>query len=171
MKPYRVRSSHIARFSSGVCSTVAKGATVADNAGGTAGSGGGGGMGADPLGGAGGARSLFKLRTIGRPKDCNALGPEGVVLIIELVKVLGPRFMDGGNGTSPKVPACEAVAGGVGREVVGLIKEEEDEASCCCVIDVRILADGVGPLFAMLTSVKLVGRGSWLALEFCGDPA
>ena len=83
--------------------------------------------------------------------------------------LIGAR-LDEEKGTSP---ACEAVAGRVGRE--GVAKDEEDEA-CCCVlgeIGLGILVDDCGncrPLFE-LTSFKLDVRGSILVLEFCGDPA
>lgn len=63
--PYRVRSSHIARFCSAVNSTVVGGATPADNAGGTAGSGCGGGMRKGSLGGGGGRGTMGSKRSLG----------------------------------------------------------------------------------------------------------
>ena len=104
-----------------------------------------------------------------------ALGSQGIII--------GRRLDEEEKGTSLRLPVCKAVAGRGGREEVGLIRDEEDEACCCfCIlgeIDLGILADNVedcgccSPLFAIigLTSVKLDVRKSKLVLEFRGDPA
>jgi hypothetical protein len=141
VKPHRIRSSHIARFCSGVGSPVVEGATPADNAGGTIGSGCGGGMDTESLGsggmvmeslsgggmiieslsGVGGAARIESLRG---EMDRIALGNEG----IDIGNGVGRRLVD---GTWPEPPAA----------VLGLM------------------------------STKLVGRRSRLVLEFPGDPA
>ena len=164
-KPHRVRSSHIARFSSGVCSTVVEGAIPADNAGGTVGSDCGGSMG---KGGAG-----WPVRSEG--------GRGGELRRVALgcqEKFIGRR-LDEERGTSPGLSALKAVAGRVGREGGGLIKDEEVEACALGDIGLGILGDDVDdcgscrPLFEIigLTSFKLDVRGSRLVLEFRGDPA
>lgn len=88
MKPHRVRSSHIARFCSGVDSLIVEGASPADNAGGTIGSGCGGGMGTESLGGggmvieslsgAGGASGAARIERLRGEMDRIALGSEGI---------------------------------------------------------------------------------------------
>ena len=143
-KPHSVRFSHIARFFSRVCSTVIEGATPAGNAGRTVGSDCGADMGKGPFGGAGcagGAGRLVRSEgQCGGELGCIALGCQGIVI--------GRRLVEE-KGASQRLPACKAVAGGVGREGAGLIKDEEVKACCCfCALGeidhlILILADDV----------------------------
>ena len=86
--PYRVRSSHIARFCSTVNSTVVEGATPADNAGGTAGSGCGGGMGKGSLGGGG------KGGTMGSKGSLGGGGTAGGAIRVEIDGFNGRTWRD-----------------------------------------------------------------------------
>lgn len=152
MRPHRVRSSHITRFSSGVGSTVFEIATAADNTGRTAGSGCGGGMGEGSLGGAG-----WPVRCAGGQR-----GGDRIALGI-------PKAVTGSPGRS---------GAGVGREEVEFIMDDEDETcGCDCVVgelNLGMLADNVkdGSCWRVLfelTLFKLVVRRSTLVLKFRGD--
>lgn len=157
-KPHCVRSSHIARFSSVVCSTVVEGAIPTDIAGGTAGSDWGGCIGKGGAGWVGGTgwpvrRATRRGGELGRV----ALGSQGMVI--------GDRVEE--RDRPPRLPVCKAVVGTEG---------DEDEACCCVLGDIGlgIVADEVDDcgscrLLFGLTSVKLDVCGSRLDLEFRGD--
>jgi hypothetical protein len=108
VSPHRIRSSHIARFSSGICSTVVEGAIPADNAGGTVGSNCGGGIGSK-------GRRGGELGRI-------ALSCQGIVI--------GVRVEE--EGRSPRLSACKVVAGRGGVELI------EDSACCCVLGDIGL---------------------------------
>lgn len=111
----------MARFSSGVCSTVVEGAIPTDNAGGTVGSDGGRCIGKGGGGCVGGTG--WPVRREGRRGGdlgrIALLGSQGIVI--------GDRVEE--RDRPPRLPVCKAGVLLVGREGDGLT---EDEA-CCCV--------------------------------------